>query len=84
MRLELDALIVSRSSNGCGQVREAFQSDWSKGGRLLHSALKGAQHPPVDSVDAIDKVQTVQVQLLRARRKTHVSFALCMTTYICL
>ena len=52
-------------------IRQAFSEDWSKGGKLFHRALKGPQSPPVD---AIDRVDSIQVKLLRARQKMISSF----------
>ena len=52
-------------------IRQSFEDDWSKGGKLFHRALKGEQMPPVD---AIDRQDILDVQLLRSRTKALISF----------
>ena len=52
-------------------IRQVFEDDWTKGGKLFHRALKGEQSPPVD---AIDRHDVIHVQLLRSRRKAIASF----------
>ena len=54
-------------------LRDAFQNDWAKGGRLFHQALKSPQPPPVDTIyRAID----LRVQIMRARKKSVSTFRL--------
>ena len=55
------------------QVRDAFNKDWSKGGRLFHNALRS---PSAPAVDAIDRINDITVQLVRARKKGVTSFRL--------
>ena len=55
------------------QIKDAFDQDWSKGGRLFLQALRAAASPPVD---AIDRVYCLDVQLARARKKGTAAFLL--------
>ena len=48
------------------QTKEAFEKDWSKGGKLFHRALQPPNSPPVDAIDRADELH---VRLTRARKK---------------
>ena len=53
------------------QIRDAFDKDWSAGGRLFHRAIKAPGAPPVD---AIDRTDTFAVQIMRSRKKDTATF----------
>ena len=77
MREKLSDLVPKWRSHYCNtrvrQIRDAFDKDWARGGRLFHQALKSPQPPPVDAIDRSDQVEA---QLMRARRKGLVTFRL--------
>ena len=52
------------------EVRRTFSEDWTAGGRKTFSAIKQAQHPPVDAIDRIDRIS------VRAKRKGMALFRL--------
>ena len=55
------------------ETRMKFHDDWTKGGRLSFQAIKPAQHPPVDAIDRVDRIE---VKAVRSRRKGMAVFRL--------
>ena len=55
------------------EVRRTFSEDWTAGGRKTFNAIKQAQHPPVDAIDRIDRIQVISV---RAKKKGMALFRL--------